>query len=85
MSHVLTFLQVLLDKGRTPSTLKVYMAAIAANHSLMAGRTIGRNDLDFKFLRGARWLNPPHPRTMLTWDLSLVLRTLNGPTFELLQ
>ncbi len=53
VSHVLTFLQELLDKGHTPSMLKVYVAAIAANHSLEAGRTIGRNDLVIKFLRGA--------------------------------
>ncbi|KAF4115202.1 hypothetical protein G5714_002691 [Onychostoma macrolepis] len=45
VSHVLTFLQELLDKGHTPSTLKIYVAAIAANHSLEAGRTIGRNAL----------------------------------------
>ncbi len=43
VSHMLIFLQELLDKGRTPSTLNVYMAAIAANHSPEAGRTIGRN------------------------------------------
>ncbi|XP_073706258.1 adhesion G protein-coupled receptor B3-like [Garra rufa] len=38
VSHVLTYLQELLDKGRSPSTLKVYMAAIAANHSPEAGQ-----------------------------------------------
>ncbi len=43
VSHVLIFLQELLDKGCTSSTLKVYVAAIAANHSTKAGRTIGRN------------------------------------------
>ncbi len=42
VSHVLIFLQELLVKGRTPSTLKFYVAAIAANHSPEAGRTIGR-------------------------------------------
>ncbi len=35
LSHVLTFLKELLDKGPLPH--KVYVAAIAANHSLEAG------------------------------------------------
>ncbi len=85
---MLTFLQELLDKGRTPSTLKVYVAAIAANHSLEAlseVSTIGRNDLVVKFLRGTRRLNPPRPKTMPTWDLSIVLGALKGAPFELLQ
>ncbi len=38
-----------------------------------------------KFLRGALWLNPPHPKTMPTWDLSIVLGALKGPPFEPLQ
>ncbi len=42
MSHKLIFLQELLDKGCTPSTLKVYVVAIVAIHS-EAGWTIGRN------------------------------------------
>ncbi len=85
VSHVLTFLQELLDKGHTPSMLKVYVAAIAANHSLEAGRTIGRNDLVIKFLRGARRLNPPRPKTMPTWDLSIVLGALPLSRFKQLK
>ncbi len=56
-----------------------------ANHSLEAGWTIDRNDLVVKFLRGSLWLNPPRPRTMPVWDLSIVLRALKGPPFEPLQ
>ncbi len=67
MSHVLTFLQELLDKGRTPSTLKVYVVVIAANHCLEAGR-IARNDLVIQFLRGTRWLNPLRPKTELVYS-----------------
>ncbi len=63
----------LLDKGHTPSTLKVYVAVIAANYSPEAGRTIGRNQLVVKFLRGARRLNPPCPKTVPTWDLSIAM------------
>ncbi len=85
MSYVLTFLQKLLDKGHTPSMLKVYVADITANHSLMAGQTIGRNDLVVKFLRGAQRLNSHRPHTVPTWDLSIVIRALWGPPFEPLQ
>lgn len=67
---MITFLQELLDNGRAPSTLKVYVAA---------GQSIGRNDL-IKFLKGARRLNPP-PQMVLLLDLSTVLRALRGPLF----
>ncbi|XP_016098295.1 T-complex-associated testis-expressed protein 1-like [Sinocyclocheilus grahami] len=68
---MLTFLQELLDKGRTPSMLKVYVAAIAANHALVAGQSVGKNDLVVKFLRGAQRLNLPRPHSVPTWDESL--------------
>ncbi len=55
------------------STLKVYVAAIAVNHSLEAGRTIGRIDLVIKFLRGARRLNPPRPKGAFTPDANEAL------------
>ena len=56
---VLSFLQELLDRGRTPSTLKVYVAAIAAFAKPANGQSPGKNDLIIRFLRGARRLNPP--------------------------
>ncbi len=45
ISVILSFLQELLDKGRSPSTLKVYVAAIAASHAPIAGQSVGRNNL----------------------------------------
>ncbi|KAL0173136.1 hypothetical protein M9458_033447, partial [Cirrhinus mrigala] len=45
ISVILSFLQELLDKGRSPSTLKVYVAAIAAFHAPIADQSIGRNNL----------------------------------------
>lgn len=55
--------------------LKVYVAAIVANHSLVASQSVHRKDLVVKFLMGALRLNLPHPYTVSTWDLSIVLRT----------
>ncbi len=37
ISLILSFLQELLEKGRSPSTLKVYVAAIAASHAPIDG------------------------------------------------
>ncbi len=78
------YLQELLDIGCAPSTLKVYVAAITANHSLKAGQPIGRNDLIVNFLKGTRRLNPPHPQTVSSWYFSIVPSPLRGPLFELL-
>ncbi|KAL0188183.1 hypothetical protein M9458_015282, partial [Cirrhinus mrigala] len=79
---VLTFLQERLDAGVSPSTLKVYVAAIAASHNMLEGRSVGKHPLVSRFLRGASRLNPSRPRQMPVWDLSLVLRALSGPPFE---
>ncbi|KAI2646292.1 ORF V: Enzymatic polyprotein [Labeo rohita] len=82
ISVILSFLQELLDKGRSPSTLKVYVAAIAAFHTPIADRSIGRNNLVVRFLKGSRRMNPSRPHTVPTWDLSTVLRALKNPPFE---
>ncbi len=78
ISVILSFLQELLNNGRSPSTLKVYVAAIAASHSLIAGHSVGRDNLVVRFLRGARRLNPPHPFTVPMWALPTVLCALSG-------
>ncbi len=85
LAVVLSFLQELLDKGRSHSTLKVFVAAIAAFHAPIAGQSVGRDNSVVRFLKGARRLNPPRPLTVPTWDLPTVLRALKGPPFEPLQ
>ncbi len=47
-----------MDKGGSPSLLKVYVAAIAASHTPIAGQSAGRNNLVVRFLKGYRRLNP---------------------------
>ncbi len=79
ISLILSFLQELLEKGRSPSTLKVYVVAMAASR-----QSVGRNNLVVRFLKGSRRLNPPRPVTIPTWDLPTVLRALKSPPFELL-
>ncbi len=79
---VLSFLQQGLERRLSPSTLKVYVAAIAANHDPVEGKSVGKHDWVVRFLRGARRLNPPRPPSIPSWDLSLVLRALQQGPFE---
>ncbi len=58
---VLSFLQQGLERRLSPSTLKVYVAVIAANHDPVEGKSVGKHDWVVRFLRGARRLNPPRP------------------------
>ncbi len=82
---ILCFLQELLKKGHSPSTLKVYVAAIVVTHAPIHGQSVGWNNLVFRFLKGYSRLNSPHPVTVPTWDLPTVLRALKSPPFGLLQ
>ncbi len=82
---VLSFLQQGLERRLSPSTLKVYVAAISAHHDPVEGRSVGKHDLFIRFLRGARRLNPPRPPSLPSWDLALVLRALQIAPFEPLQ
>ncbi len=82
---VLSFLQEGLERRLSPSTLKVHVAAIAAHHDAVDGKSFGKHDLVVRFLRGARRLNPPRPTSIPSWDLSLVLTALQRPPFAPLQ
>ncbi len=50
---VLSFLQQGLERRLSPSTLKVYVAAIAANHDPAEGKSVGKHDWVIRFLKGA--------------------------------
>ncbi|KAL0185775.1 hypothetical protein M9458_017445, partial [Cirrhinus mrigala] len=78
----LEFLQDRLSAGLTHSTLKVYVAAIAAYHAPLGGLSVGKDPLVTRFLRGALRLRPPVRPRVPTWDLSVVLEALCRPPFE---
>ncbi len=82
---MLSFLQDGLERRLSPSTLKVYVAAIAAHHDAVDSKSLGKHDLVIRFLRGARRLNPPRPYLVPSWDLPSVLSALRGAPFEPLQ
>ncbi len=79
---MLSFLEDRLERRLSPSTLKVYVAAIAAHHDAVDGRSLGKHDLIGRFLRGARRLNSPRSPLMPSWDLSIVLAGLQRGPFE---
>ncbi len=72
---VLFFLRERLERRLSPSTLKVYVAAIAAHHDAVDGRSLGKHDLIVRFLKGARRMNPSRPPLVPSWDLSIILGT----------
>ncbi len=81
---MLSFLKEMLERRLSPSTLKVYVAAIAAHHDAVDGRSLGKHDLIIRFLRGARRLSPPGSPFIPSWDLSVVQAGLQKGGFETL-
>ncbi len=72
---VLEFLQERLTAGAAATTLRVYVAAIAAQRELDE-IPLGRHRLVSAFMRGARRLRPVRPTAVPSWDLSVVLEGL---------
>lgn len=82
---ILDFLQHLLDNGRSPATLRVYVAALAAYRAPTEGVSLGAHKLVVAFMKGAQRLHP-RPRTdCASWDLHTVLNGLCSPPFEPLE
>ena len=79
---ILRFLQSLMEKKLSASTLKVYVAAISAKHSKVDNQTVGSHTLVTRFLRGVRRRNPPQAVKHPSWDLTLVLEALRHPPYE---
>ncbi|XP_067306913.1 uncharacterized protein [Pseudorasbora parva] len=82
VADILCFLQDLMDKGRSFSTIKVYLAAISACHVGFEGSTVGQHSLIRRFMKGARRSLPVIRRTIPEWDLSMVLEALSQFPFE---
>lgn len=82
---MLSFLQEGLDRLLSLSTYKVSVAAIEANDDIVDGKSVGKHNIIFRFLRSARRLNPPTANLIPSWDLSVVLQALQGDPFEPLQ
>ncbi len=81
---VLEFLQERLTAGAAATTLRVYVAAIAAQRELDE-IPLGRHRLVSAFMRGARCLRPVRPTAVPSWYLSVVLEGLVTAPFEPLE
>ncbi len=81
---VLEFLQERLTAGAAATTLRVYVAAIAARRELDE-IPLGRHHMVSAFMRGARCLRPFRPTAVPSWDLSVVLEGLVTAPFEPLE
>ncbi|CAM4662369.1 unnamed protein product [Leuciscus chuanchicus] len=79
---VLEFLQERFTAGLTPSTLKVYVAAIGAYHIPLGGMSVGKDPLVSRFLRGTWRLRPAVRSRVPPWDLSVALQGLSQAPFE---
>ncbi len=78
---VLEFLQERLTAGAAATTLRVYVAAIAARRELDE-IPLGRHRMVSAFMRGVRHLRPVRPTAVPSWDLSVVLEGLVTAPFE---
>ncbi len=81
---VLEFLQERLTTGAAATTLRVYVAAIAARRELDE-IPLGRHRMVSSFMRGVRRLRPVRPTAVPSWDLSVVLEGLVTAPFEPLE
>ncbi len=81
---VLEFLQERLTAAAAATTLRVYVAAIAARRELDE-IPLGRHRMVSAFMRGARRLRPVRPTAVPSWDLSVVLEGLVTAPFEPLE
>ncbi len=82
---VLEFLQDRFTAGLTPSTLKVYVAAISSYHISLGGMSMEKDPLVSRFLRGTLRLRPAARTRVPTWDLAIVLQGLSLAPFEPLE
>ncbi|KAK2915176.1 hypothetical protein Q8A73_005770 [Channa argus] len=85
LPRVLSFLQTLVDRGLSLSTVKTYAAAISSCHEGFGDRSVFSHPLLKRFLRGVRRQRPLLRPLAPPWDLSLVLRALVVSPFEPLE
>ncbi len=82
---VLEFLQERLTAGAAATTLRVYVAAIAAQRELDEIPLGRHRRMVSAFMRGVRRLRPVRPTAVPSWDLSVVLEGLVTAPFEPLE
>ena len=80
LPEVLSFLQLLMDRGLAHATIKVYAAAISSCHEGWGGTHVFAHPLVKRFLQGVRRRRPVTRTSVPQWELPLVLEALcKGP------
>lgn len=79
---IFSFIQDLVDKLKTFSSGKAYLAAIAACHMGFESKTVSKHPLVCHFMKGVHRLLPMSRPLVPPWDLAVVLYGLKGPLFE---
>nr|XP_054593874.1 uncharacterized protein LOC129160835 [Nothobranchius furzeri] len=74
LADVLSFLQILMDRGLAFSTVKTYAAAISSCHQGFGDRSVINHPLTKRFLKGVRRNRPVSRPLFPQWDLTVVLR-----------
>ena len=73
---MLEFLIDLIDKGLQYRTINTYRNAISMIHLPVDSYLIGSHPLVSRFMKGVFLSEPPCPRYIATWDVSVVLSYL---------
>lgn len=83
VSNIPTFLQGLVESGKSPTTLIVYMVATAGHHSITNGISPGSHKHISNFMKVVTRLHPPQiPKKTLQWYLPLVLECLKALPYK---
>jgi len=85
LGSILSYLQLLVDRGLAYSTIKVYAAPISSCHEEFGGRSAFSQLLMARFLLGVRRQLPVVHTSSPQWDLPLVLKALVTEPFEPLE
>lgn len=70
------------DKGFSPSTIKGYRSALSRTIALSGGPDFGKNEFLSLMVKNFCLERPRQRRLVPSWNLALVLRTLQFPPFE---
>lgn len=85
VGDTLSFLQLLVDRGLSHATIKVYAAAISSCHEGLGRGLVFAHPLVKQFLQGVRRLQPVACTSVPQWELLLVLEVLTRDPYEPLE
>lgn len=76
------FVYLFEDKGYSPSTIKGYRSALSRTISLLGGPDFGKNEVLSRMIKNFGLERPRQRRLVPSWNLALVLKSLQFPPYE---